>query len=178
MTLLTWEEFGTLFTSFERTAYRLEVRERYDTDVEREPQRRFFAGEPDDLSWAAEWLAMVRDATAAGKRFRRVRVVSLPLSPYNIYALWFAQHTAGAGEDIRYLERSKAAGLPDFDYWLFDSTKVVKLHFDDEDRPTTAEVVTKTEMVTDLATALDAALERAMPRDQFAARLTEDDGLR
>ena len=68
--------------------------------------------------------------------------------------------------------------MPDFDYWLFDSTKVVKLHFDDEDRPRTAEILTKTSMVTDLAAALDAALERATSRDQFAARLTEEDRLR
>jgi hypothetical protein len=168
LTFLSWEAFGELFTSFQQTALRLEVRERYDTDVEREPQRRFFAGEPDDLEWAQDWLAMVRKATSKGEVFRRVRVVSLPLSDYNRYALWFAQYTVGAGEDIRYLKRTQAGDLPDFDYWLFDSSQAVILHFDDEDRPVSAEVISDQATVEQLAAALEAGLSRAVSRDRFA----------
>jgi hypothetical protein len=168
LTGLTWTEFGELFTGFRKTALRLEVRERYDTDVEREPQRKFFAGEPDELTWAREWLDLVCRATAAGKVFRRVRVVSLPLSDYNRYALWFATYTTGAGEDIRYLNRARAADLPDFDYWLFDSEKAVRLHFDDADRPVRAESITDSATVTELVNAFDLANTRAVPRDWFA----------
>jgi hypothetical protein len=168
LTDLSWAEFGKLFSAFRKTALRLEVRERYDADVEREPQRKFFAGEADDLAWAQEWLSMVHRATAAGKVFRRVRVVSLPLSDYNKYALWFATYTTGVGEDIRYLERTHAANLPDFDYWLFDGEKAVRLHFDDADRPERAEVITDRATVTKLAAAWDLAIARAVPRDRFA----------
>ena len=64
---------------FEHTAFRLEVRDRYDAPYENESLRRFLAGEQDDLPWMQSWLAMLRDLTAQGRRFARVRVVSMPL---------------------------------------------------------------------------------------------------
>lgn len=65
---------------FEHTAFRLEVRDRYDAPYENESLRKFLAGEQDDLPWMQSWLVMLRDLTAQGRRFARVRVVSLPLT--------------------------------------------------------------------------------------------------
>jgi hypothetical protein len=73
-------EFRQLFHSFEHTAYRLEARDDYDASYERESLRKFLAGEPDDLPWMQSWYDMLREATAKGRRFARVRVVMLPLS--------------------------------------------------------------------------------------------------
>jgi hypothetical protein len=167
VTDIPWSKFGALLTRFRRTALRLEVRERYDTDLEREPQRKFLAGEVDDLAWAWAWLDLVRKATEEGREFRRVRIVSLPLSDYNRYALWFAEHTIEAGEDIRYLDRTHAVDLPDADYWLFDAEKPVKVHYDDADRPVKAEVITEPAAVEELVTNLELAFGRAVPREQF-----------
>lgn len=77
----------------------------------------------------------IRKATAEGRRFERVRVVSIPPSDYTRYSLFTARRTIAAGEDIRYLVRTKAdeVGLPNHDYWLFDSRKLVRMHFDDID---------------------------------------------
>ncbi|MFR9726052.1 DUF6879 family protein [Streptomyces sp. MS19] len=132
---LTGDEFGRLFHSFEHTAFRLETRERYDVDHENDSLRKFLAKERDELPWMRDWLTMIRDATAQGRRFHRVRVVSLPLSDYSRFGVWCAQFTNGAGEDIRYLtrDRATAAGLPLHDYWLFDSHRLVRMHFDDSD---------------------------------------------
>jgi hypothetical protein len=60
----------------------LEARDRYDAPYENESLRKFLAGEPDDLSWMQSWLTMIREASAEGRRFSRVRVVSLPLNDY------------------------------------------------------------------------------------------------
>jgi hypothetical protein len=46
-----------------------------------------------------------------------------------------------AGEDIRYLDREFASGLPDHDYWLFDSTRLYVLRFDENDDLVGAEPV-------------------------------------
>ena len=86
---------------------------------------------------------MLREATAEGRRFARVRVVSVPLTDYSRFGVWCAQFTNGAGEDIRYLERDKAGveGLPNHDYWLFDSRLLVRMHFDDDDHFLGGEVI-------------------------------------
>src|SRR5205823_6065807 len=135
LSLLIGDEFGQLFRSFDHTAFRLEVRDRYDADYENESLRKFRAGEHDDLPWIQDWLTMIRGATAEGKRFTRVRVVSLPLTDYSRFGVWCAQFTNGAGEDIRYLERGRAdtLGVPNHDYWLFDSRKLVRMRFGDND---------------------------------------------
>jgi hypothetical protein len=168
LSLLLGEAFGALFASFTRTARRLEVRERYNVLDEQEPVRAFLEGRPDDLAWFAPWLDQIRRLTREGKQFRRVRVVSVPLSDYNRWGLGIARHTSAAGEDIRYLDRGHAGDLPGFDYWLFDSAWVARLHFDGEDRPLGAEIITAAGTVRGLAASLTAAERRAVPREVFA----------
>jgi hypothetical protein len=73
-------EFGQLFRSFEHTAYRLEARDYYYSPNEANAYAQFVAGEPVDMAWFQNWLSMIRSATAEGRIFRRVRVVSLPLT--------------------------------------------------------------------------------------------------
>ena len=59
-----------LFETFEHTAFRLEVRDRYDAPYENESLRKFLAGEPDDLPWMQGWLGMIRDRRPQGRTFR------------------------------------------------------------------------------------------------------------
>lgn len=178
MTLVSGEAFGKLFDSFEHTAFRLEPRERYNSSGEVEPLRRLLAGEPDDLAWNRPWLDLMAKHAAEGRLVHRVRVVSVPLSDYSRFGLWCAQFAIRAGEDIRYLDRARANGLPDVDCWIFDSERVARLHFDDDDALLGAEIITDPAVVGDMAAARDEALGRAVTRDEFLARLTEERGPR
>jgi hypothetical protein len=105
------------------------------TRDENESLRKFLVGEPDDLLWMQNWRDLLSEATAQGRRFSRVRVVSLPLTDYCRFGVWCAQFANRAGEDIRYLDRGQAGALklPDHDYWLFDSRLLLRMHFDDQD---------------------------------------------
>jgi hypothetical protein len=116
------------------------------------------------------WLDMLREADAEGRRFARVRVVSLPLNDYSRFGVWCAQFTNAAGEDIRYLVRddADAAGLPDHDYWLFDSRKLVRMHFDDQDRFLGGEVIEGPTEIVQANYWRDAAWHKAARRDDFA----------
>jgi len=162
-------EFDQLFETFEHTAYRLETRDRYNVPLEAEPIRNFLAGEP-DAAYLADWLAMVRRSTAEGRLFSRVRVVSSPLTDYTRFGLWIARYTCEAGDDIRYLARDRAAALPDYDYWLFDSRRLVKMRFTDDDRFTGAEIVEDPAEIVRHGYWRDAARHHAVGRDEFAAR--------
>lgn len=113
---------------------------------------------------------MIRAARAEGRRFSRVRVVTLPLTDYSRFGVWCAQFTNGAGEDIRYLERGAAekTGLPRHDYWLFDSRVLLKMHFDDSDAFLGGEVIEDPDVVVQHNYWRDAAWHHATRRDDFA----------
>jgi hypothetical protein len=118
------------------------------------------------------WLDMLQIATGQGRRFARVRVVSLPLNDYSRFGVWCAQFTNEAGEDIRYLVRSEAdsLSLPDYDYWLFDSSKLVRMHFDDDDRFLGGEVIEDPHEIVQANYWRDAAWHKAVRRDDFATQ--------
>lgn len=170
--MLIGDDFQRLFRSFEHTAYRLEVRESYNAPREVESFRRFRAGEPVDLSWAESWFSMIREATAEGRRFGRVRIVSVPLSDYSRFGLWAARLTSEAGEDIRYLPRDVAGrlDLPNYDYWLFDSRKLVRMHFGEEDKFQGGEIVADAAEIVRHNYWRDVAQHYAIRRDDFEAK--------
>ncbi|MFC5833183.1 DUF6879 family protein [Nonomuraea insulae] len=174
MTLISGPAFVDLFRTFAHTARRLETRERYDSPSEHEPLRRFLEGEPEDLAWFQNWLGIIGKATEEGKIFQRVRVVSFPLSDYSRFGLTLSRHNVAAGEDIRYLDRGQAAGLPEQDFWVFDSSRVALLHFTDDDQLLGAELITDPAAVVECAAALDDAVHRSASREEFVARLPDD----
>ncbi|MEU6720212.1 DUF6879 family protein [Nonomuraea sp. NPDC046802] len=174
MTLVSGDAFGDLFRSFEHTAFRLEPRERYNSPGEYEPLRKFLGGEPDNLAWNRPWLDLMAEHASKGKFVHRVRIVSVPLSDYSRFGLWCAESAIKAGEDIRYLNRAQAAGLPESDYWLFDSKWAARLEFDEDDVLLGAEIVTDSATVVELAAARDDAWHRAVTREQFLADLARE----
>jgi hypothetical protein len=111
---------------------------------------------------------MIGEATAQGRRFARVRVVSTPLTDYSRFGVYCSQYTTAAGEDIRYLPRNQATDLPDYDYWLFDSRKLVRMHFDEEEHFLGGEVIEDAAAVVQHNYWRDAARHKAVRRDDFA----------
>jgi hypothetical protein len=120
---------------------------------------------------------MVRAATQAGRLFARVRVVSTPLSDYSRFGLWLADHTCAAGDDIRYLARDQAdaAGLPQHDYWLFDSRKLVMMRFGEDDRFVGAEVVEDPAAIVQHNYWRDAARHLATRQNEFVTQHEQRD---
>jgi hypothetical protein len=172
LNLLKDEEFRRLFDNFEHTAFRLEVRDRYNEPTETESLEKFLAGGPEYIDDSFQnWLDFIRAATAEGRRFSRVRVVSVPLTDYSRYGMAYARFTNTAGDDIRYLtrDRARAVRLPNHDYWLFDSRKIARLHFDeDNDRLLGVEVIEDPVTVVQHNYWRDAARHWAVRRDDFA----------
>jgi hypothetical protein len=147
----------------------LEVRAAYAPSYEAEDYRKFLAGEPYGVSWMREWLSMIGEATRQGRRFARVRVVNLPLSDYNRWSYVVSEHNIAAGEDIRYLtqDTAAAAGLPDYDYWLFDSRKLGVMRFDEGDRFRGMEIIDDPSVIVQHNYWRDAARHHAVRRDDF-----------
>jgi hypothetical protein len=136
MTTVTLEEFRRDFTSyFEYSAFRLQTLDRYDAANEREPFERFQHGRAQDLRWREPWVRLLSEARGTGRRMQRIHIVTEPLSEYVKFLLTCAYPSSvEAGEDVRVLSRQNAsdAGLPEFDYWLFDSLQVAIMSYDSE----------------------------------------------
>jgi hypothetical protein len=172
--LLRGRQFEELFTSFERSARRLEVRDRYDVDSERLYLARWRDGMQEDRQHVESrrpWLRQVRQNVAHGRTYQRVRVVAEPLTEYVRYALRGTRQTVESGEDIRYLLRSQAGklDLPDHDFWILDERRLVLMPFTADDRPLGGLVVTEPDVVAQHAAWLDLAVEQSIPYGDFLA---------
>lgn len=163
--MLTRAEFrATLMDTWQRTAWRWECQGVYREPNEREPLRRFLAGEPDDLTWFQRWLTRVRDWTAAGQRMGRVRMLTDPITDYLRFELSITPPAVQAGEDIRFVmqDQALALGLPDHDFWLFDDARVAVLHFGDEGL-SGIELITESGKVREYREWQRAAVQAAVP---------------
>jgi hypothetical protein len=132
MTAPTDDEWDALFASVQYSACHVELRDAYAVGEEADTFAAFLAGRPftedqNALVWG-RWRELVRRETARGVTFRRVRIVSEPVSAYTrfLHATATATNIA-AGEDIRWLPRAHASriALPGNDFWLFDDSRVL-----------------------------------------------------
>jgi hypothetical protein len=169
--LLSEQQLGEHLAQFEHEAFRFEIRDRYNSDVGRTAFRKFLAGEVDDYSWHRPWLDRIRRDTANGRIWRRVRIVSVPLSDWTRYGIEVARLNVEAGEDIRYLSRDAAARLhvQPLDAWLLDDELLLHLRFDDsDDRFVDAELITDDEVVAAHRAWRDLVWRHAVRLDRFA----------
>lgn len=167
MTQRTPRGFGADFaTLFQRSAFRLELLDRYTVAAEEEPYRRFLAGEPQDPAWREPWAQLVRDAVREGKRMSRVHVVTEPLSDYLRFEFTCGYPaSAEAGEDIRILRRASWPHLllPDHDFWLFDDREAAAMDYDTEGNWLGAGMTADPEMIGRYRLVRDRAMEHSVP---------------
>ncbi|GAA2452848.1 DUF6879 family protein [Streptomyces mauvecolor] len=171
--LVLFTEVTHLFRDFKHMAWRLETRRGYASDLQGAKWQRWQAGEDIAAEPFDAWRINVREQTERGKRFERVRVVDVPPTEGQRYLLASGLGNVAAGKDIRNLPRTEAEklGLPDRDFWLFDSRILVRLVFDDQD--TTLGVFVSEDPAEVLATcqARDKAWHHAVRTEKFQRRV-------
>jgi hypothetical protein len=124
---------------FTRSAFRLEVLDRYTVDSDQGNVESYLAGGPAP-TWAegSAWMDQLARESAEGKRNYRVRVLESPLNDYLRYECeWGYAYTSRAGEEIYILDTAEAprpAGLMDEDYYLLDDERVLAMRYDDDGR--------------------------------------------
>ncbi len=154
---------------FEHTAWRWETRRAYGVAAESEALRAFLRGE-DVSDPGRPWLVLMRELAADGKRVGRIRLIDDPPTDYQRFLLADVSDSVQAGEDIRYLPRAQAQrqGLPEYDFWLFDSATIGIFQFDG-DQSLGMELTEDPEQVLRGCRIRDAALHFAVPADEFTA---------
>lgn len=171
--LVPFAEISPQFTDFEHTAWRLESRRQYATDLDSQRFAQFRETGVLPERPGHPWVENVHRQLALGKTFGRVRIVDEPLTDNQRFLL---ASSLESPEDIRVLPRSKAKelDLPDEDVWVFDSRIIARLVFDEEDRTLGVVVTEEAAEVLRVCQIRDAARHFAVPARQFAAALTSE----
>jgi len=131
------DQWRELFTGCHHSASHLEMRDLYAVEDETEQVAQFLATGTLDLAHEAQdperswFLDLVRGCKARGVSLRRARIISEPVTSYIRYEYAGTPLSIMAGEEVRWLPRTKAArlALPGADFWLFDQEVVVFNHF-------------------------------------------------
>ncbi|WP_405807767.1 MULTISPECIES: DUF6879 family protein [unclassified Streptomyces] len=141
---LAGDDWRNTFDSMEQEAWRLETLPVYRVEPERDAIRRFMAGEPVTREWTQPWFGRIQGYVASARTVGRVHVVTRPLTDYLRFEFDHYRHNVEAGEDIRILDvtdrPNPVAGAQDF--WMFDRSKVVLMHYEPDGTQISREVHT------------------------------------
>ena len=121
-------DIATLLSSAHRTAFHLEQRDAWQrfTDADRDSYDGFLATGAADVGIMDDWCTLVREAVARGVEFRRLRIISEPVTDYIRWEHALTATNVAAGEQVRWLPRSQCMDLPvvPVDFWIVDSRLV------------------------------------------------------
>lgn len=180
-------ECRRLFTSFKYTAFRMNTRDEYRFDEEASAYEAFKANgtvTSDELGFMHAWAQdVVTPAVQAGKTMARVQIWRTDgtwtdgkpngLSDYNRFQNEAFKVSLKAGEKVRVIITGPGSWPTDVclpmipvDFWLFDSSHMLELHFNDDN--TFREAHLNTELVNPSALVRanlwrDAAMNQSKP---------------
>ncbi|MBH1933472.1 hypothetical protein I5Q34_04075 [Streptomyces sp. AV19] len=165
--------FNELLESARQSAVHLEMRDSYGVGEEAADFERWKVTgvqnlDPESDHWKP-WLDLISGTVARGVVVRRARIVSEPVTDYIRFEHASTFLTEQAGEESRWLTRSKASdiALPGNDFWLIDS-KAVRFNLFSGDGAGLEGQYTGDPAVARLcATAFEAVWERAVPYGEF-----------
>ncbi|GAA1024911.1 hypothetical protein GCM10009556_104730 [Acrocarpospora pleiomorpha] len=111
------------FKNFTVSAFRLETLPAYDVPDEVEELEAFRAGRslPERSVRTSPWLADMAASTAAGREWRRLRLISAQPTMYEAWEVGRYVESQACGEQVRLIDRAQHPELGDRDFWLFDA---------------------------------------------------------
>ena len=153
--------------------FRLETLPQYLVDHEVDQLAAWRRGErilqtPDTSSW----LANLRDTTAAGVRWWRVRILDYPLAEYSAWELFAYQESDAVGQETFVADRAWHGDLTDLhdNFWIFDST-VVRMVYDAEGHFLHPEEADELQTYQEIR---DRALRHAAPLSEYLKKYEPD----
>jgi hypothetical protein len=121
-------------------------------------------------SWWHPWNEMTLRAVNRGVDVRRARIVSEPISDYIRFEYDVTFTNVAAGEKVRWLSRRRATdiALPGNDFWLFDGSAVLVIHFTGDGEVAGHELIEDDPALAKLcAASFEAVWERAIPHEEY-----------
>jgi hypothetical protein len=173
------DDLGRCFEQFKVSAFRLEALADYAVPAVDECLQAFRLGlpRPEQPEQASPWLRRIAETTAAGKSWRRVRVLARPLSEHDCAQLIGYRESAAAGEMVRIADWSAHPDLAALarDFWLFDAGTArpfaAIMSYDQAGEYLGAAVTTEPTVVMACITARNLAQQHSVPLGVYLARL-------
>lgn len=126
-------DIAALLSSAQRTAFHLEQRDvwQFFGDDDRASYDAFAATGTAETGFLDGWCRLVAEAAARGVEFRRLRIVSEPVTGYVRWEHALTGANIAAGEQVRWLPRAACTDLliVPVDFWIIDSRVVRFGHF-------------------------------------------------
>jgi hypothetical protein len=164
-------KWAELFTSFTKSAFRLEGQQTYNSPGEKAEFDRFLAGEP--LRLELSWMRpKITAQIAAGHTWTTVRVVVEPQTDYTRFEMAVYPEFVAMGEDIRIISVKQGdwpESVPRHDYWLFDDRDVWRMHYRDDHSFAGAELLEDDASIQEHLLWRDAAIAQSVPLAEHLA---------
>jgi hypothetical protein len=128
---LDGDEWRVFFDSYQSEAFRLETLPVYTIAGEEKEYSDFLETGRLEVAEDDPWLERVRGYRARGRTIGRVHVIRRPITDYLRFEFAYYAHSVRAGEDVRILDLTGKPdpGLPNQDFWMFDSARVVEMRY-------------------------------------------------
>ena len=167
---LAMDEFQAMFRDFQRSAFRLETLQAYNVPSEQPKLARFLAGEKTPVEPESSWRQLISDQVAAGKTWTKVKLVRRPLTDYQRYSFeWGVPANERAGEKHRIIDiTDREVDLPNLDFWLFDDSTVVVIHYHEDGSPDWIEQI-ESDDIEKYRQWRDKALKESVPLSEYRA---------
>lgn len=170
-------EFDAGFETARFEIFRLETLQEYRSPGGNLSLEDFLAGRPyQPTPGRQEWTGLIEAAAGRGCAMRRVHVVTEPLTNYARYELtWGYAPSVAAGEGVYIISVPEGtawpAEVPRLDFWLFDSSALWVMHYDEDTVLTGVERVVIPDAIVHARDWRDHALLQAVPwREYIDAR--------
>ncbi|WP_328912652.1 MULTISPECIES: DUF6879 family protein [unclassified Streptomyces] len=172
MESLDADGWARLFNACRESASHLEMRDSYAVQEEQSDIEKWRAGDwgpAQDAESKAGWLDLMRATAARGVKLRRARIVSEPVTEYIRFEHDGTPQNIAAGEDVRWLPRTRAStlSLPGNDCWIFDGRTVLFNHFTGDGGWVGNELNTDPDVATRCADAFEEAWKLGIPHSEY-----------
>jgi hypothetical protein len=136
--LTTKNDLKQLRMGATNSVFRFEVLRAYGSALELESLRAYLAGEPKIRLNQTGWNDFVRSRVDAGVIWNKAHVCRSPLTDYERWSFeWPCADTEEAGQRLYILDLAEVAespALPEYDYWMYDESIVIRMRYDEEGR--------------------------------------------
>lgn len=166
---MTIDEFRKMTRDFQHSAFRWQTLDDYRGPAETKSLATYLSGVPKPPDHNARTYELARERVAQGMTMLTVKLIRRPLSDYHRYYVeWIIPDMLAAGWEQRIIDNpDRDLGLPDFDYWLYDDSRVVVLDYDEYGVAQSAELIE--EDVEQYRRWRDIAIKESIPASEYRA---------